>query len=141
MDDAQARAILRDAGEDPPQRARLSAAWRARATELSNGSSPSGPATEAGQGFTAAEEPATEPEEGGAAEAAAVEQRPRRVRQSRPGRRWRGRSSAQERQRKKPRAALPRVSIDRLCEHVWSALGRMAAPVDPYVSRTLQFQA
>ena len=51
MDDAEARAILRQGGEQPPARGKLGADWMERAAELAasatgqNGAEPASPAT------------------------------------------------------------------------------------------------
>jgi len=86
MDDAEARAILRQGGEQPPARGKLGADWMERAAELAasatgqNGAEPGEPGDDYDQGVSAADfdgvsvadEPPSSPHGARAAAAAAA---------------------------------------------------------------------
>ena len=133
MDDAEARAILREHGEDPPKRGQLGGEWRERAE-----------AYRAGADELTAAGPL--PDDAGAGQEAAageVEHKPRRVRQARPtlaDRLRAGRSKGGTR-RRPARAKHPRVSVAEVCGSAWYGLARVAANVDIALSRCLQLQS
>jgi len=154
MDDAEARAILRQGGEQPPARGKLGADWMERAAELAasatgqNGAEPGEPGDDYDQGVSAADfdgvSVADEPPSGPAA--GQVEQPPRR-----PSRgRGRGRRSLADRIRQsssgtgkgkaKPKHH-PRVRVDGLISRGWEFLGSAAMRVDPPLGRCLAMQA
>lgn len=69
------------------------------------------------------------------------ERRPRKVRKTGPSITDRLRGAKPEAGAGKRKTALPRISTARLISRVWSATGRIVAPVSGSVSRTLQLQA
>ena len=135
MDDDEARAILREHGEEPPQRGRLGPQWKARAGELRQGppaaDSYDGGTSEADFVSTAAEPPADEP-------AIPAERKPRKVRAARPSLRDRLKAPAKDKTAKRKH---PRVPVDRLISRAWDMMGGLAARVDVPLGRCLQMQA
>jgi len=129
MDDAEARAILREHGEDPPKRGQLGAEWRGRAE-----------AYRADGDETAADLPPGQDGDGQEPPVGEVEHRPRRVRQARPTLADRLRGSKTKSSRKRP-ARQPRVSVAEVCGSAWYGLARVAANVDVALSRCLQLQS
>jgi len=86
MDDAEARAVLRQGGEQPPARGKLGADWMERAAELAasatgqNGAEPGEPGDDYDQGVSAADfdEVSVADEPPSSPAAGQVEQPPRR---------------------------------------------------------------
>lgn len=149
MTDAEARAILREHGHEPPAKGKLGDEWRATAQDILNvvtaAEEPPGP-----PGPPAAEEPsgpAEEPEEpeettGGRV----VEMRPRRPRRPRSSLRDRlaGSSSRSRRPRPRRKPARPlrdRIPVTKLAGSAWKGGARLAAYVSVPVSRTLELEA
>lgn len=154
MDDAEARAILREHGEEPPKRGTLGASWRDRAQELADfGPAPfpsangAEPADDYDQGVTpgdfdgvsTAADPPGVPAAAAAAPPASREQRPRRPKRERKSLADRVRSASSG--KPKTKKHHPRVRVDGLISRGWALLGGMAARVDPPVGRCLQMQA
>jgi len=153
MDDAEARAVLRQGGEQPPARGKLGADWMERAAELAasatgqNGAEPGEPGDDYDQGVSAADfdEVSVADEPPSSPAAGQVEQPPRR-----PSRgRGRGRRSLADRVRAasssgkgkaKPKHH-PRVRVDGLISRGWEFLGSAAMRVDPPLGRCLAMQA
>lgn len=140
MDDDEARAILREHGEEPPKRGQLGKQWRLRAEELR----PGGPAAEAeteGQdtydsgvsdadfGVTEAAEPPPLP----------AERKPRRVRAPRKSLSDRLKSGGKTGSGARKRQ--PRVPVDRLISRAWEMMGGLAGRVDVPLGRCLAMQA
>jgi hypothetical protein len=151
MDDAEARAILRDHGEQPPKRGQLGQSWRARADELlaSNGAEPG---DDYDQGVTAGDFVATaaDPPEPGAAEP------PDRPRPRPPGRAeqpprrrgWRPRRGLADRLRDaatpkpdKPRKRHSRISTAPLIGELWAGMGSLSMSWSAPVGRTFILQS
>jgi len=133
MDDAEARAILREHGEDPPKRGQLGGEWRDRAEGYRAG----------GEGTAADPLPLDDAGAGGQGAAAGeVEHKPRRVRQQRAtlADRLRGGRKGSSAPRR-PRSKHPRVSVAEVCGSAWYGLARVAANVDVALSRCLQLQS
>ena len=153
MDDAEARAVLRQGGEQPLARGKLGADWMERAAELAasatgqNGAEPGEPGDDYDQGVSAADfdEVSVADEPPSSPAAGQVEQPPRR-----PSRgRGRGRRSLADRVRAasssgkgkaKPKHH-PRVRVDGLISRGWEFLGSAAMRVDPPLGRCLAMQA
>lgn len=155
MTDEEARAILRDHGEQPPERGKLSASWHEAADAIASavvtGAADPGPADGSGAaapGGDGADSTgdATPPLDG---ETIAPERRPTRPRAR--ARRGRGGGPAQLRQRlwgdgkaKARRPARPRrerMPVDKLCASFWRGAGKAAAYVSLPLSRTIDLQA
>lgn len=148
MDDAEARAILREHGEEPPKRGQLGASWRERAEQLTmhgNGAEPAADllADDYDQGVTAADfvSAADEPP---AAAAEQLEQRPRKPK--RPPRRpllerVRAAGSSGSSGKGKPKKHHPRVRVDGLISRGWAVLGAAAMRIDAPVGRCITMQA
>jgi hypothetical protein len=136
MDDAEARAILREHGEEPPVRGRLNPDWISRAEAL-RADAPA-PAPDYDGGVSDADFEVTE-----AAEPPAVlpERKPRKVRTgpARPSLRERFTKAASG--KGKPKRKHPRLSLAPLIGEFWAVLGGMATRVDVPVGRCLQMQA
>ena len=141
MDDAQARALLREHGEEPPARGRLAPYWHEMADELTSGipaAAPVGP--EADEDFSPVAEAAPPPDDD--AGPGLTETRPRKV-----ASRTRIRPSLKDRlsggtgKGKAPRKRHPRVSTASLISSVWGALGGLAGQIDRPVGACLQMQA
>jgi hypothetical protein len=162
MDDAEARAILREHGEEPPRRGTLGQSWRDRAADLAahgpNGDRPADLAGDYDQGVSeadfdsvsaAADPPPPVPNvpadvPAAAAGTTAAEQPPRRVK--RPPRkplaeRVREAATGKAKAKGKGKKQHARVRVDRLISHGWNVLGGLAARVDPPVGRCLQMQS
>lgn len=135
MDDDEARAILREHGEEPPARGRLAPQWKTRAEALR------------------ADAPA-EPYDGGVSDAdfapedvSVAEPPPELPAERKPRRPARQRKSLRERidsAKAKPGAkkkARPRVPVDRLISRAWDMMGGLASRVDVPLGRCLQMQA
>jgi len=151
MDDAEARAILREHGEDPPKKGRLSPDWRA----MADGYRQDTPGPDYDPGITDADftdviEAGDPPEivdgeivdgEITAAAPVTAERRPRRPRASRPPlrERLRGKPAAKGKAKGKPRH--PRVPVDRLIGRAWEIMGGLAARVDPPMGAVLTMQS
>jgi hypothetical protein len=156
MDDAEARAILRQSGERPPTRGKLGADWMERAAELAAsapGQNGAEPGDDYDEGVSAADfgQPGAEPvsvaAEPPTSRADQLEQPPRR-----PGRRGRargrGRPSLADRVRAagksssgKAKKHHPRVRVDGLISRGWGFLGAAAMRVDAPLGRCLTMQA
>lgn len=145
MTDAEARAILREHGHEPPVKGKLSPEWRATAADILNV-------------ITEASEPPADPEAGnipaaGEEEAEAepaeplagvVEMRPRRPRRPRSSLRDRFTSSSARPKRSRRKPARPireRIPVTKLAGSVWKGGARLAAYVSVPVSRTLELEA
>lgn len=133
------RAILREHGHEPPARGRLAPRWKELAAGIRTGAEPGSPPPaepDYDSGVTEADF-ADEPEETAAVE---PERKPRRVRSSKPagglnlGRLRGGKPKAR-------RPKHPRVKVDRLIEHAWGLLARIAEPIAPATSRCLAMEA
>jgi len=155
MDDAEARAILREHGEEPPKRGTLGTSWRERAQELADfGPQPSGngaePADDYDQGVTADDfggvSTAADPPDVPAA-AAVPEQReqaprrPRRPHMSLADRVRAAGTSGKDKPKPKGKKHHPRVRVDGLISRGWDVLGGLATRVDPPLGRCLMMQA
>jgi hypothetical protein len=157
MDDAEARAILREHGEEPPRRGTLGVSWRERAQTLADfGPQPSSNGAEPGDDYdqgvsgadfdgvsTAADPPA--PGTGAAAAAVAAdrkqaEQAPRRPRRQRKSIADRVRAAGGS-GKAKGKKHHPRVRVDGLISRGWDVLGGLATRIDPPIGRCLQMQA
>lgn len=135
MDDADARAILREHGvEGVPARGRLNPEWHQRAEELRAGGDSYADGTSPAD-FLAADEPPDEPPP-----APVAERKPRRVKTSRPSLRDRL-SGGPVKSGTKARKRHPRVPVTSLIERGWEALARLAVPVSPPIARCLDMQA
>jgi hypothetical protein len=153
MDDAEARAILREHGEEPPKRGTLGTSWRERAEELTArgpGLNGEEPGDDYGQGVTAADfedvSTAADPPDTSAAAAAAeqLEQPPRRSRRPRKSLADRVRdvgSPGRGKPKGKAKKHHPRVRVDRLISRGWDLLGGLAGQIDPPLGRCLQMQS
>jgi hypothetical protein len=151
MDDAEARAILREHGEQPPKRGQLGHSWRARADELaaSNGAEPG---DDYGQGVSPADfvSTAADPPEPGAAELpdrprprppGRPEQPPRR-RQRKPRRGLADRlRDAAAPKPGKPRKHHPRLSTAPLIGELWAGMGSLTINWSAPVGRTFIMQS
>lgn len=156
MTDEEARAILRDHGEQPPARGKLAPPWHeaaeaiaaAAVTGAADPPGGSGARTPDGDGGTA---DATPPLDGETVPPADAERRPTRPR-ARPRSRGRGGGAAQLRSRlwgdggrsKARRPARPRrerMPVDKLCASIWRGAGKAAAYVSMPLSRTIDLQA
>lgn len=158
MTDDEARAILKDHGEAPPERGRLAAHWHEAAEAIAAAAvtgaadpGPPGPSGAAGTGGDGdgGTADATPPPAGETA--ASAERRPTRPR----ARARRGGSGAQLRQRlwgdnakgkgtkprRPPRPRRERVPVDKLCASVWRGAGKAAAYISLPLSRTIDLQA
>lgn len=161
MTDAEARAILREHGHEPPVKGKLGEEWKATAADIlsvitsaddppgdltsqnATGNEAAGDDRDPGRGEP--EEEAGEPEE---TAGRVVEMRPRRPRRPRGSLRDRfaGSSSSSRarprRTRRKPARPLrERVPVDKLAASVWTGAARLAAYVSVPVSRTLELEA
>lgn len=131
MDDAEARAILRQHDEDPPARGKLGPDWHARATHLADqdgGGAPDDP----GEDVTGAADP---PAPGLPAERA-----PRRVTTKAPSLvdRFRKPKTGTKAKAKKKH---PRVSVATFVETFWAGAGGIVERIDVPLGRTLVIQA
>lgn len=135
MDDAEARAILREHGEEPPKRGKLTDEWRTKAESLrmdhllEGDDYDGGVSAEdfSGESVTEAAEPPPLP----------AEQKPRRVKRARKPLRERIAASTAA----KPKRKHPRVSVAPLVSEFWGLLGGMAVQVDRPLGTCLQLQA
>lgn len=134
MDDDEARAILREHGQEPPARGKLAQHWREAAESLRQDGPAPGPDYDGGvtdaDFVTTADLPPEPP--------VIPERKPRRrTRVSTP--------SIRDRLKGKPkpkgRPKHPRVPVDRVVGMVWEAFGRMFTPVSPPTGRCLRLQA
>jgi hypothetical protein len=139
MTDDEARAILRTHDETPPDRGRLSAEWRAKATHYADQDTGE---SDYEAGVTDADFTAAEAE---APPAVVEERRPRRVRAAAPKT-----PSLRDTTRtlfgkgpRKPKAKVThkRVPVDRFIGRMWEVLGGLAGRVDVPLGRCLQMQA
>jgi hypothetical protein len=137
MDDAEARAMLREHGEEPPARGKLGADWLTRA-ESYRQDHPGGDYDE-GTGpddFVAAADPPPEPVADG--QVVAPERRPRRPARSRTPLRDRlaGRQ-AKAKPKVKVKRKGPRLSTADLITDVWAGIGGWVSRIDPPLGTTL----
>lgn len=137
MSDDDDRAILREHGEDPPQRGRLAPKWKTLADDYRQGPPAEGedtydggvnPETDFGPDVTEAAEPPPLP----------PERKPRKVRAPRKSladrmRTGQGKAGAKKRH--------PRVPVDRLIGRAWEMMGGLAGRVDVPLGRCLSMQA
>jgi hypothetical protein len=141
MDDAEARAILREHGEAPPARGKLGADWTGRAETYRQGpGTPAPPGDDYDGGVTeddfttvAADPPEPAP---------LSERKPRRVRAAtgtRPS--IRERFTKATRGQQKPKRKQPRLSVAPLIGELWAVMGGMATRVDVPLGRCLQMQS
>jgi hypothetical protein len=137
MDDAEARAILREHGEEPPVRGRLNDDWKARAQALRADAplpeeepSYDGGVTDADFAVTeAAEPPAIVPE-----------RKPRRVKPTAQPPLWDRLRGAKD-GKAKPKRKHPRVSVAPLVGNFWALMGSVAARADVPLGRCLTMQS
>lgn len=133
MDDAEARAILRQHDEDPPAKGRLSPEWRAKATHFADqDSGGDGYADGTGPGdFTEAAEPP--------APGLPAERKPRKVINRAPSlaSRFRKPSTGKPKAKKKH----PRIPVTTFIETVWAGLGGIVMRVDAPLGRVLILEA
>lgn len=136
MDDSEARAILREHGEEPPAKGKLGPQWRVRAEELRQGPDPFGPvpADTYDGGVTA--DDFTDVTEASAPPLPA-ERKPRKVRRAGPSTAGWFRKAGQGKAKKRH----PRVPVDSLISSAWAAMGGLAMNVDPPLGRCLVMQA
>lgn len=133
MDDDEARAILREHGEEPPARGKLGSQWRLRAEELRQGPPPGEDTYDGGvtaddfAGVTVAADPPLP-----------AEARPRKTRRPGPSLTARLRKAGQGKAKGKRH---PRVPVDSLISSAWAAMGGLAMNVDPPLGRCLVMQA
>jgi hypothetical protein len=134
MDDAEARAILREHGEEPPARGRLNPDWITRAEALRADA----PQPDYDGGVTGADFDVTE-----AAEPPAIipERKPRKVRTGPPKPTLRDRLTKARTGQAKPRRKHPRLSLAPIIGEFWGVLGAMAGRVDVPLGRVLQMEA
>jgi hypothetical protein len=131
MDDADARAILREHGEEPPVRGKLNDDWRAKATHYADQDS-AGDDYDGGTGpgdfdMTEAAEPPALP----------AERRPRRVKTARPRFSLTGKPKPA-----RPRGPKPkRVSLVNLITDMWAGMGSVAARINPPLGTCLMIEA
>ncbi len=137
MDDAEARAVLREHGQEPPKRGKLTGAWHARAGALRQDTPPPVPEEDtydegvtAGDFVSEAADPPPLP----------AERKPRKVRTARPSLRERVTGGGKGKTAKAKRRH-PRVPVDRLITRGWEMMGGLAARVDVPLGRCLQMQA
>jgi len=130
VDDAEARAILREHGEEPPIRGRLNPDWLARAESLRADAPPAdydGGVTDADFVTEAAEPPAI-----------VSERKPRRVKPSARPPLWdrlKGTKSG------RPKRKQPRVSLAPLIGNFWALMGSVAGRADVPLGRCLTMQS
>lgn len=134
MEDDEARAILREHGEEPPQRGRLAPQWKTRAESLRADA----PAEPYDGGVT--------PEDFGTEDVSTAAPPPELPAERKPRRPTRERKSLRERvtaAKGKPGAKKkhPRVPVDRLISRAWDMMGGLASRVDVPLGRCLQMQA
>lgn len=147
MTDAEARAILREHGHEPPVKGKLSPEWRATAADILNVITEAGePPADPEAGNMPGDIPAAGEEEAEAAEplAGVVEMRPRRPRRPRSSLRDRFTSSSARPKRSRRKPARPireRIPVTKLAGSVWKGGARLAAYVSVPVSRTLELEA
>ena len=157
MTDEEARAILKDHGEQPPERGKLAAHWHEAADAMAaaaiTGAADPGPADRSGAaepGGDGADSTgdATRPLDG---ETVGAERRPTRPERARRAR-ARGRSRPlQERlwgqrggpqgPRRPKRPRRDRMPVDKLCASFWRGAGKAAAYISMPLSRTIDLQA
>lgn len=134
MDDAEARAILREHGEEPPAKGKLGPQWTARAEELRQGPPPGEDSYDGG--VSAADFDVTE----AAPPPLPAEAKPRRPRsKARPS--IAARIKEQASGKGKARKRHPRVPVDGLISSAWAAMGGLAGQIDPPLGRCLVMQA
>ena len=137
MDDAEARAILREHGEEVSARGKLSHADR----ELAESYRQDGPGPDYDAGVsegdfeTVADAP---PEPVADGQVVAPERRPRRPAKTRTPLRDRLKASQGKGKRK---ARHPRVPVDALISRGWELMGGLAGRIDPPVGRVLTMQS
>lgn len=132
MDDAQARAILRQHDEDPPARGKLGPDWHARATHLAD--QDGGAAPDPGADVTGAADPP--------APGLPAERPPRRVTTKAPSLTSRIRARAGKTTApKKPKKKHPRIPVTTFIETVWAGIGGIVARVDQPLGRVLILEA
>lgn len=135
-DPADVRAVLREHGEEPPERGKLSADWYAKYDAIKAGTAP---ADGYDAGVTEADFPADEDE---TAAPPGPEQKPRKPRRTRPAASGlRDRLAGKGKPRGKGKPKRPRIPVDRLIERGWEVLARLTTPVSPPVARCLEMQA
>ena len=137
MDDAEARAILREHGKEPPARGKLGDHWHAEAESLRQDGPPPG---DYDAGVTEADFPGPELD-GEVIAPPPPERRPRRPVKAKTS--WRQKLSGA---RAKPAAKAakkkhPRVSLVDLISDVWAGLAGAATRVDPPLGRCLMVQS
>src|SRR5215472_5899376 len=139
MDDAEARAILRDHDEDPPKRGKLGDHWHTLAEGYQQATPPDydGGVTDAD--FPEEETEAAPPPE---IETVAAERPPRRVRSSRPPLRERLKSGGKTRTPgARTKVKHKRVSVAPLISEAWLFMGGAAQRIDVPLGRCLQMQS
>src|SRR5215831_209712 len=135
MDDAEARAILRDHDEDPPKRGKLGDHWHTLAEGYQQATPPDydGGVTDAD--FGEETEAAPPPE----LETVAAERPPRRVRSSRPP--LRDRLKVKQDGKGKAKVKHKRISVAPLISEAWLFMGGAAQRIDVPLGRCLQMQS
>lgn len=157
MTDEEARAILKDHGEQPPERGKLAAHWHEAADAMAaaaiTGAADPGPpdrsgaAAPSGDGADSAGD-ATPPLDGQTIGAERRPTRPRARPRSRRGggaglrdRLWGSESQKRSQNRKPPRPRRDRMPVDKLCASFWRGAGKAAAYISMPLSRTIDLQA
>jgi len=135
MDDAEARAILREHGEEPPVSGKLNEDWRTRA----EGYRADAPAADYDPGMSDADFPPTEAAE--PPTAIPAERKPRKVKTGTPRPTLRDRFTKARTTAGKPKKKHPRLSVAPLIGEFWAVLGGIAGRVDVPLGRCLQMQA
>jgi hypothetical protein len=134
MDDAEARAILREHDEDPPKRGKLGDHWHTLAEGYQQATPPDydGGVTDADFGEETEAEPPPE------LETVAPERPPRRVRSSRPP--LRERLKAKD-GKGKAKVKHKRISVAPVISEAWLFMGGAAQRIDVPLGRCLQMQS
>jgi hypothetical protein len=138
MDDAEARAVLREHGEEPPARGKLGPDWHTRADNYRQ----DGPGDDYDGGTSPADfetvaDAPPEPVAGG--QVVTPERPPRRPARARKPLRERLRGQQAKAGKRKP--AHKRVPVDALISRGWELMGGLAGRVNPPVGKVLTMQA
>jgi len=136
MDDAEARAILREHDEDPPKRGKLGDHWHTLAEGYQQATPPDYGGGVTDDDFPGDETEAAPPPE---LETAAPERPPRRVRSSRPP--LRERLKAKPDGKGKAKVKHKRISVAPLISEAWLFMGGAAQRIDVPLGRCLQMQS
>lgn len=131
MDDAEARAILREHGEEPPIRGRLNDDWRSRAEAFR------ADAPEADYDGGVSDADFTDTTEAAEPPALPAERKPRKVTKARTSLRDRFTKAATG----KPKVKHKRMSLAPVIGEFWGLMGSLAGRVDVPLGRCLQMQS